>query len=96
MSEDIYTAKENVRGVVQYRKNGRLISLNQYDLETPFEPETIPEDPVSDRACVFCRQYSRFSRQVNGQSLYVCDLHYYSESLGSIITKARERNLVNG
>lgn len=29
--DDVFTAKENVNGVTQYRKNGKLISKAEYD-----------------------------------------------------------------
>lgn len=47
-------------------------------------------NPVIDRACVFCGVYSNLSRLLNGQAVYICEEHYYSESIGKIAQRIRE------
>jgi hypothetical protein len=46
------------------------------------------EEPTkSDRKCVFCGEHSKYYRLVNNRSVYICNEHYYSKSLGQVAQK---------
>lgn len=88
-----------VRGRPKFRKIGERGLMKQNALprdvmdhfgllgdESPEEPKKNP------KACIFCGMHSRYTRFVNGQTVYICDEHYYSENIGKIVQKLRELN----
>ena len=93
MSE--YTRYEIKGKGFRYRKNGKLITKDDVPVEEikRLEDEEFPAEPVqvTDKSCLFCGAYSNWQRLVNGQSVYVCEEHYYNETIGKVAQKLRER-----
>ena len=103
MSE--YTRYEIKGKGFRYRKDGKLISKDDVPEEEirrleaedvavvpPDNDEALPEEhvPVTNRVCVFCGMHSNWTRFVNGQTVVLCETHYYNETIGKIAQKLRE------
>lgn len=82
----------------RYLKDGKLVGkdkipgfihkrlvLNQ-EISDEKVPFTIPV-----KQCIFCDAYTKHCRVVNAQTIYVCEQHYYSESVGKTVQQLRER-----
>ncbi len=86
----IYTKFEiPVRGV-RYRADGKLVSVRDVPVE---ELARLNEDVSVEReprSCLFCGGPARYQRLVELQTIDICDQHYYSETVGSIVHKMKE------
>lgn len=49
-----------------------------------FDNEVDSEQMPVDKSCVFCEGPSKMSRMVNGQTVYICDTHYYDKTIGQV------------
>ncbi len=88
-----------------YRKDGRPLKaidvppeiVERLRREPEFDTESnvpiVKPEPVVDRSCIFCGAYSKNAKLINGQSIYTCEEHYYSESTGKILQRWNEVNL---
>ena len=80
----------------RYMKDGKFISKASLPPEvyTQLKVDQITTDeelnPIIDKTCIFCGIYSNLSRLLNGQTIYLCDGHYYSESTGKTVQRMRE------
>lgn len=87
-----------VRGARRYRKNKKMVNKNtlprdvmeRYGLVGEQPPEETDEPHDDPRACIFCGEHSRFTRRLNGQTVYICDADYYVKTIGSIAQRLRE------
>lgn len=88
-----YRAITGPRGT-RYLYKGKLIKtadvpadiMEQLKDHASAEVATEPQP----KACIFCGAYGRFTRFVNLQTIYLCEEHYYSESIGKIVHKLKE------
>jgi hypothetical protein len=88
----------------RYMKNGHLIKktdLSEEELahfEHPTTEEELPKldtHPIavsakSDRSCIFCGAYSKFTKLINSQTIYLCEQDYYDKNIGKITQKVNE------
>lgn len=85
------------RNGIRYMKDGKLVAKASLPPEifTQLEVDKIVTDeeltPVVDKTCIFCGMGSHLYRLVHNQTVYICDVHYYSESIGKIAQRMRER-----
>lgn len=89
-----------VRGNIRFQKDGKLVKKNtlprhvmeHFGLFSPDDPkeEDTPEEGKDPKGCLFCGMHSRFTRYVNGQTVYVCDEHYYEKNVGKIAQRIQE------
>lgn len=42
------------------------------------------------KLCVFCGMASKYTKMINGQTIYLCDEHYYSKNLGQVAQRLKE------
>lgn len=54
--------------------------------ELPAPPNS---DKLSPKSCIFCRSYTKYTRFVNGQVVYICEEHYHSKNIGQIAQQLR-------
>lgn len=59
---------------------GPPISDDNLKIESPLHP------------CVFCKAFTKTSRFINLQTIYICEEHYYSKTTGQIIQQVREQD----
>ena|SRR3990167_9516847 len=69
-----------------------LIKLDRGEINQPLEEEK--QKPV-DKKCIFCGVESNWTRPINGQAIYICQEHYYSETVGKIVETLREKEKIN-
>ena len=74
----------------RYFKNSKFISADKI-LISVLERLT-PDNPVTIKECLFCGAESKLERLVVGQSLALCNEHYYGKTIGQIVNKLREEN----
>jgi hypothetical protein len=53
--------------------------------------EVVKVEPSFSKACIFCGEHSNLTRFVNLQRVALCETHYYSETIGKVAQKIRER-----
>ena len=56
--------------------------------------QIIPDKPVVDtsKSCIFCGQPAKYQRFVQLRTIPICEEHYYSETVGKIAEKLREKS----
>lgn len=85
-----------VRGETRYMRDGKFVKKSAVPMEIR---ELNEENPVKEnepfklpeKRCVFCGEFSNWTRLINGQSIVLCESHYYSETVGKVAQKVRER-----
>lgn len=95
-----YILKMSKRDKPMYYRDNRLISvrdipqvvLSQLQPGIPFDykvepPQEIPKD------CLFCGAPAKLTRIVNGYVVVLCHDHFYSETIGRIAQKLREKEI---
>lgn len=96
---DVFSTVEAKNGRIMYRKNGRIISKQQYDEEFAPPPAGMVEPSVAElhnydsklkRACIFCGQPGHYQRMANTNTYFLCAGHYHEKTLGQIVQKAKE------
>lgn len=93
-----YTQFTDKNGTKRYRKDGRLFSpkaipanvLQVLDNNSEFDEEAIENQPSKE--CLFCGVYGKYPKLINGQTIALCEEHYYSENIGKIAQKLREND----
>ena len=89
------------RNGVRYMKDNRFVKKESLPPEvwTQLKVNEISTEemlnPKVDRSCIFCGEQSKLSRLLNAQTIYLCDNHYYSETIGKVAQRVRERNEEN-
>jgi hypothetical protein len=93
------------RGKTRFMKDARFVSPDKIPLDEldklfgrkapepepePVEPEIKPVFKITEKICVFCREYTTLVRLINGQTIPICTNHYYSETTGRIVQRIRE------
>jgi hypothetical protein len=82
-----------VRGKPRYMRDGKLIKASEVppeEIERLNKGSVIEQpEPKKDKGCIFCGAHSRYTRFVDGQTVYVCDDHYYSETIGKVAQRLR-------
>lgn len=58
----------------------------------PVQQPEIPPAALPDKTCLFCDNYTNLTRYVNGQTVYICESHYYDTdiNIGKIAQRIRE------
>lgn len=75
----------------RYMLNGRLVKRDSIDPEIIVALHNLPDNPKPEvRVCFFCGEGCKHSRFINLQTIYLCDDHYYSKTVGQIAQKMRE------
>lgn len=68
------------------------------DVFIRLQNETIvsTEQPITDKNCIFCGVGGcKMTRFINLRTIYLCEEHYYAETIGKIAQRLRERELQN-
>lgn len=84
-----FTAKEDSKGRVQYRKDGKLISKEEYELSTSdsiaeAQPEPESDVQTQEKICVVCGAPGDSTRYLNQQVIYLCSEDYQAKTLGEV------------
>ena len=89
----MYKIVEGAKGK-RYMKDGRFIKASDVPEEELKRLElNIPDTIEGDnKKCIFCGMYSNLPRTVNGRTIYLCNEHFYSETIGKIAQKIREND----
>lgn len=97
-----YTKKVSIKGRGMFYKENRLISIKDVpsvvlaNMQAGVPYEYIVEGPqVIEKNCLFCGLYTNMSRLVDNKIVPICEEHYYSNSLGKVVQRLRERELVH-
>ena len=100
MSYKLVQGKHGIR----FMKDGKFIAKDKVPqiIQDELKVGEILPDPVSEivdvtierekenRYCLFCHAYTTWKRVVNGQSIAICEAHYYDTNIGQIAQKVRE------
>lgn len=84
-----YKVIEGKRGN-RYMRNNRFI--NRDKLLISVLERLKPGEPVRIKECLFCGGESKLERLVMGQSIVLCNEHYYHSNIGQIVQKLRSNN----
>ena len=84
-----YKAIHGSRGI-RYTKDNRLVKKADVPEEELRRLAPRPEPVMPDKQCLFCGEFAKYPRVVNLRTIYLCDNHYYSETLGKIAQRIRE------
>lgn len=81
-----------VRGKPRYMRDGKLIKASEVpeDEIERMKGNVITQPEASPpKSCLFCGAPARLTRYVNQRVVYICDDHYYTETIGKIAQKLR-------
>ena len=81
------------KGTVRYMLNGRMVKATSIPEDVMIRLHETPLEKASDRLCIFCGAPSKYSRLVNLQSVYICNEHYYSKTLGQVAEQDRKQRI---
>lgn len=93
-----YIYKLSKKGLPMYYKDGKLCSkdsiptivLENIKVNEPYEYEVeMPKEIVKE--CIFCGKSSNLTRMINANVVVLCKEHFYSENIGKIAQKLREK-----
>lgn len=94
-----YTRKLASDGTPTYYRDGKRIKRTLVPKDEYAKFETIDEAPVQtatvksdipEKVCLFCGQEGTHTRFIDFQTVYLCEEHYLSQTLGKIAHKVRE------
>lgn len=68
----------NIWSKLENMKIGESISDDGIELTAPI------------KSCIFCGEDAKLARTINAQTIYLCDEHYYSKTVGQIVQHIRE------
>lgn len=92
----VYKRYPGLNGSWLYRRDGRIcktieVPVNVVELlktQEEVDDEGLPESPGL-RPCIFCGEHSKLQRMLNSQTVYLCNEHYYSKTIGQVAEKIR-------
>lgn len=92
----IYKVQKTGIGATVYRMDNKLIKTadvpsNVVDLleHQPEVDDTNLKLQTPYRNCVFCKDYTKLSRMVNQQTVYICEKDFYDKTIGQIAQQVR-------
>lgn len=88
----LYKKVKGPHNNVRYSKNGIFISKDKIPISVLEELTRTNVVDVPIKECVFCGVGCKFTRLVNLQTVYLCDEHYYSKTIGQIAQQIRENS----
>lgn len=98
----IYTKTKGLQGSTIYRRSEDPEKLGK-PVKTTDVPSNVVDllehqDSIDDedlkleapyRRCVFDGEYTKMSRMVNGQTIYICEKDFYAKTIGELAQQAR-------
>lgn len=83
-----YMMKHSRDGRNMYYRNGRLTRPDKIsdDIRNQIEKG----DTVTANVCIFCPEATKLTRILNSQTVYLCNEHFYSKSIGQVAQQIRE------
>lgn len=85
---------------VKYWKDNRFVKkddvpeaiIEALKLEPTIDDQNLPEVLI-DKSCVFCGLHAKYSRRINNQTVYICELDYYDKTTGQILAQFNAKKL---
>lgn len=72
----------------RYMKDGKFVKVSDVPLAMMGQLAT----GAKTRSCLFCGEPGTKQRLVTGQSVDLCEQHYYATNIGRIVQQLREKN----
>jgi hypothetical protein len=89
----IYKKYIHADGTVRYRDKTKNVFVSTKTIPANVMELLRYRDEVDDtdlpsapafRKCIYCDSHSKYERFINLQTVYLCDEHYYSKSIGQV------------
>lgn len=92
----MYSKRAGIHGATIYTRNKR--PMKTADVPANIMKILENQDSIDDenmqleapnRKCLFCGTWTKLSRIINGQTVYICEEHYYSKTTGQVAQQIR-------
>lgn len=92
----IYSTQEGVRGSIIYKRDKRPVKTTDVPANIVDLLEHQPEVDDTNlklespyRKCIFDGEFTKLSRVVNQQTIYICEKDFYAKTIGEIAQQVR-------